>query len=190
MKKFFSFISKFSKRERIIFNFTVFLIFIVIVSKLIISPIVLKIRSLDKEIAEKNKAIEKSLLILSRKSEVEKESKKYNVYLEKFSIKEEKSREEKMLSFLKNVEVLAENCGIKISASRPIGSVKEAQFQKEILSLDCEAELKNLLVFFYKIESSEDLLKIERFRIVPSGKKSEFVKCSIEISEVMGIEEE
>ncbi|MFH0796386.1 MAG: hypothetical protein V2A65_04930 [Candidatus Omnitrophota bacterium] len=182
MKKILSFIAKLSKREKIFFYLTVSVLVISFISRVILIPIVSRIKSLDTEIEEKRKALRNSLQILARKDKIEEEGRKYRLYLEKIFPQKTTPEDETVLTFLKEVETMVKNSDINLLNIRPIGSEEAAPFRKETLSLECEAPLERILVLFSRIECSTQILRVEKFHLTPKGAKSPVARCSIEIS--------
>lgn len=175
-----SLISKFSKRERIVFSVTVFLIFSLIVNRLILSPALSRIETLDKETNEQEKNIQKSLLLLSRKDEIIAEYDKYTLYFEK-----SESISEEPISFLKSIETLAKNSSVELLDIK-LAPLQEGDLIKEyFISLNCEAPMEKVLDFIYNVESSEQLLNVERILITPKEEQTDIAKCSVYISKVL-----
>ena len=187
MKKILAFIAKLSKREKIFLYLTVSVLVISFISRIILIPIVSRIKSLDTEIEEKRKALRNSLQILARKDKIEEEGRKYRLYLEKAFPQETVSEDETVLALLKEVEAMVKDSDINLLNIRPIGSEEIAPFRKETLSLECEAPLEKLFVLFSRIESSPQILKVEKFHLTPKGAKSPIARCSIEISMISAI---
>jgi hypothetical protein len=182
MKKILSFIAKLSKREKIFFYLTVAVVAASFIWRLILIPIISRIKSLDTEIAEKGKTLRNSLQILARKDKIEEEGKKYRLYLEKLFPEKPVSEDENVVAFLKEVEVMVKNSDINLLNIKPIGSEEVAPFQKETLSLECEAPLERIFALFSQIECSTQILRVEKFHLTPKGKESSVARCSIEIS--------
>ena len=180
IEKLLSFIAHLSKRERAILYSALFLISVFILVQLILIPVASKTKSLDQEINEQKKMIKNVLLVLARKEQIEEEEKIYKVYLEQLESKE------RTVVFLKNIENLVKESGVNLLDIRPIGSEKKAPFQKYLFTLNCEAPMKRILDFFHRVETSQQLLGIESFRITPKSEKGAYLaRCSIEISKTV-----
>ena len=106
-KKIVSAISRLSKRERLIFYVTVFVTGLVLLDRLILSPILAKIRELDETISIQEDAIEQSLLIVMQEKRIEGESKQYVPYLS-----QPESEKKAVTAFLKEVENTAKKSSV------------------------------------------------------------------------------
>lgn len=180
-----SLISKLSNRERIIFFITIFLIFSLIVNRLILNPALLRIETLDKDISEQKEIIRKSFLMLSRKEEIIAEYDKYIPYFEKVE-----SKSEEPISFLKSIENLAKNSSVELLDIKPTSS-REGDLTKEYsISLNCEAPMENIFDFLYSVENSDQLLNIEKIHITPKEEGTNIVRCSMDISKVLILAED
>jgi len=180
IEKLLSFIAHLSKRERGIFYSALFFVSIFILFQLIFIPIASKTKALEEKITEQKKAIKNTLLVLARKEQIEEEKKIYKVYLEQLESKK------KTVTFLKNIENLVKKSRVNLLDIKSIGSEKDGSFQKYLFVLNCEAPMEKILDFFHSVETSQQLLKIESFRITPKAEgKSSLVRCSIEISKTV-----
>jgi len=174
-----SFISKLSKREKIIFYITIFVIFSFVVAHFLLNPAISKIEALDKEIAAEEDNIKKSLLLLSREDEIMAEHDRYLPYFEK---SETESLEP--ISFLKSIENLAQSASVELLDIKP-NPVQEGELTKEyFVTLSCEAPMDRIFDFLYSIENSEHLLSVERLTVTPREEGTNIVKCNIYISKV------
>ncbi|MDD5454516.1 MAG: GspMb/PilO family protein [Candidatus Ratteibacteria bacterium] len=174
-----SFIAKLSKREKVIFYVTIFVVFSLVVTRFLFNPAVLRIEALDKETSEQEETIKKNLLLLSRENEIKKEYDKYSPYFEK---SETKSIEP--ISFLKSIENLAQNASVELLDIKP-SPLQEGELTKEyFVTLTCEAPMDSIFDFLYSIENSEQLLSVERMTVAPKEEVSDIVRCNIYISKV------
>lgn len=175
-----SLLSKLSKREKIVFYITVFFVFALIVSRLVLNPAISKIETLNKEISEQEENIKKSLLILSREGEIIAEHERYTSYFES-----EESKSEEPISFLKTIENLAQNSYVEIMDIKPASPQEGPLIKEHFISLSCEAAMEDLFNFLYSIEDSEQLLAIERIVVTPKEDEPDIVRCSMYISKVL-----
>jgi len=176
-----SFMSKLSKREKVIFYITVFVVFSLVVARFLLNPAVSRMEALDKETAKQEENIKKSLLLLSREEEIIAEYDRYSLYFEK---PETKSTEP--ISFLKNIENLAQNSSVELMDIKPSSLQEETSTKEYFVNLNCEAPMDRIFDFLYSIENSEQLLRVERMLIAPKeeGEGDNIVKCNIYISKV------
>lgn len=174
-----SFISKLSKREKIIFYITLFVIFSFVVTRFLLNPAISKIEALDKEIAKEEEDIKKSFLLLSRENEIIAEYDKYSPYFEK-----PETESVEPISLLKGIESLAQNASVELLDIRPSPAQEDALIKEYFISLNCEAPMDKIFSFLYGIESSEQLLSVERLTVTPREEGTDIVKCNIYISKV------
>lgn len=175
-----SLVSKLSKREKIIFYVTVFLVFSFVVNRLILHPAFSRIEALDMQIQKQDENIKKSLLILSREDEIMSEYDKYLSYFET-----EESKVEEPISFLKMVENLAKNSSVELLDIKPSSSQEEDLIKEYFVTLNCEAPMEEIFDFLYSVENSDQLLNVERMLITPKGDGTDIVKCNVYISKVL-----
>src|SRR3989338_6340109 len=98
LKSILSFVSKLSKRERLIFYVTIGIVGFVLLDRLIISPILTKISYLNETIRIQEESIEQSLLIVTQEKRIEKEASQYSSYLS-----QSQTGEKAITAFLKEV---------------------------------------------------------------------------------------
>ena len=119
LKKFYSFFSHLSKRERLVFYITLGFISLTMLDRLIISPVISKTASLDKEIQQEQTQIKRDLHILAQKDRIIRQSKKYASYAVK-----ELSSEEVITAALKEVGDLANGTSVYLIDIKPAGIEK------------------------------------------------------------------
>lgn len=180
MKNLSAFISRLSKRERLVFYGTAFVIAIVFLDRLVLGAILFKMKSLSQEIKVQEATIKKSLHILAQKDRIEKEANKYTAF-----VTPAQSEEEEMILLLKAIEELADKSSAYVIDIKPGGFTESGVFKKYLVKLNCEAQMEQLTEFFYKIESSDKLLQIEKYDIKPKTEGSSVVRCSMSISKAV-----
>ena len=177
IKKFYTFVSHLSKRERIIFYITVGILSLIILDRLIIYPVLSKMRSLDEGIGQEKTLIKRDLHILSQKERIIQEAEKYAAY----SI-QDLSTEEVTTLLLKEIGNLANKTSVYLIDIKPTGIKEEDVYRKYLVNLSCEAQMEQIISFMYSIEDSNSLLKIEKYNISPKSEDSSIARCSMVIS--------
>lgn len=172
----YAFLGRLSKRERAVFYTAAFFVSLVALDRLVISPVITKIKSLDSEIQEKESAIKKSLRILSQKERIEEEAARYASFLER-----RKSEEEEMTSLLKEVETLANKAAVYLIDMKPAG-LKDNRYA---VNVSCEGQMEQVVSFMYNIENSAKLLMIDKYQITPKSRESSVAKVSMAISKLI-----
>lgn len=172
--------AKLSKKERLILYVVIFIVSLVMLDRLIVSPVLSKMNSLDKEIKKKEAEIKKDLRIVARKDRILAENVKYSSFLDVFE-----SKEDQAASSLKEIEDYADKASVYLVDMKP-SSVKESGASKKyLINLNCEAQMEQLISFMYNIENSKELLTIERFQVSPKARGSSVAKCNMVISKTI-----
>jgi len=174
-----AFLSKLSKRERMIAYAVAIFVSVAAMDRLIVSPIFSKMKSLEAAISDEETNIKKSVRIMSQKDKIAAESVKYSSFLTSAL-----SEEEEMVSLLKEVERIANASSVYILDMKPATIQKMGAFKKYAMTLDCEAQMEQLVDFMYNIENSKKMLTIEKFQIGPKAKKSSIAKCGMTVYRV------
>ncbi len=174
---FYTFFSKLSKKEKNFFYAAALFVSLALFDFLIVSPVFSKIKSLDKEISDKNASIKKYSHILSQKDRILVERDKYNSFLTAI-----KSDDEEITSLLKEIETMADKNSVYLVDMKPVDSSGAGQQNKFLVSLNCESQMEQLVAFMYSIENSTRLLTIDKYEMSPKSKESSIVKCSMSIS--------
>ena len=115
--------------------------------------------------------------IISQKDRIENQTEKYAGFSS-----EAKSGEEEMLSVLRHIEELARKTGVNLIYVKPAEGKSEGSIKKYYMSLEGESESQPLVRFFYEIETSPMLLRIERYSLVPASAGSRVIKVAATIS--------
>jgi 23S rRNA A2030 N6-methylase RlmJ len=139
-------------------------------------------KSLDKEIREKELNIKKGLRILAQKDKVTSEIAKYASILSSL-----KSEQEDVTPILKEIEILANKTSVYLVDMKPAGLKSSGTSKKYLINLECEAQMEQLTEFMYNIENSNKLLSIEKYQISPKSKESSVATCSMTIAKMIAL---
>jgi Tfp pilus assembly protein PilO len=183
IKSVLSFVTRLSKRERTIFYVTVGVISLVLLDRMVLSPILAKINSLGETIQAKEEAIERSLLIVTQEKRIEGEKNLYSTYLSK-----PQAEEKTITAFLQDVETLAKKSSIYLTDIKPSGKGAEGEVVQYFVKLSFEAQMEQVFNFFYNVSSFENLIRIEDYQIRPKSEGSSIIVCSISISKTIILE--
>ncbi len=174
-----AFLSHLSKREKAILYGTVFVVSLVLLDRLIVSPIFSMIGSLGKEIHEKESNIKKNVRMLAEKDRIKAESAKYNTFLGTAG-----SEEEEATSILKEIETIASKDSVYLSDMKPGVTKNMGLSRKYTINLNCEAQMEDLAKFMFDIENSSKLLTIDKYEISPKSKDLSIASCSMAVSRI------
>lgn len=176
MKALLDFYAKLKKGERRILFVTAFFLAALFVDRVIILPLSLSLNGLSNSIKEQEVAIKKSMSVLAHKETITAESREFAQY----SL-EAKNPEEEMVALLKEVESVAERSGVNLIYVKP-GAVKDEKGIKKYYSnLEFDSPMEQAATFFHGVESSNKLLKIEKYQIVPKSKDSSIARCTVSV---------
>jgi Tfp pilus assembly protein PilO len=149
-----------SKRERIILYLTTGVILFSLVFNFLISPLLKRQGSLNKEINITRLRLKKYLRLLNQEDEIKN---KYNKFASGKNLTNE--TQDAAVSALSALETLARDSGIRIIDVRP-QSAKAVDLYKEIfIDLRTEGAIEGYLKFLYNVENSLTLLRIKRFQL-------------------------
>lgn len=173
----YNFLSRLSKREKLVLYCAVFFISLTFLDRLIISPIITKIQVLNKQIQDKEAAVRTSMRILAQKDKIASESTRYSPYISSL-----KSEEEEVTAILKEIESLANKSSVYLIDLKPSGIKDMGSSKKYLIALNCEAQMEQLIDFFYNIENSDKLFSIDKYQIIPASKESSVARATLTIS--------
>ena len=176
-----SLFSRLSKREKMILYVTSFVISALVLDRFVVRPIVKTLHSLNQEARDLQTNIKKSVRLLAQKDRMMSEAKQYAAYST-----ESKSPEEETVALLKHVEELANHSSVNLLYAKPGGSQQAPeQIAKHYVNLELEGQMEQLINFFYEIENSKMLLRIEKYTLQPTAKGSSVVKCTATVSKAI-----
>lgn len=172
--------SSLSKREKIIFIISCVLICISISYRIILEPIVKKWFGLNNQIAAKQVKLKKDIKLLNRYESIKGEYQKYASL-----IKGPQSDEQQMAAVLSEIENLARKSNVYVSALKP-RTIKDADFyQRFIVELELDTSVADLMKFFYHLQGSPQLLKVESMEINAKSGQKDSIKAYLVISKIL-----
>jgi cell division protein FtsL len=170
------FFQRLSRREKIILYLSITVVLAVVVDQLVVRPIHQSVQSVDQKIHDMEAHIKRSIQLLSQKEQMMKEAEHYATYAVS-----SKSAEDEILVLLKQVQELASQASVNLLYSKPGGGeTKERNVHR--VSLECEGQMDQVINFFFAIENSKLLLRIEKYSLQPTAKGSSVVKCAATVS--------
>ena len=167
-----------SQREKLILYVSTAIVMIMFVDRLVVGPIYKSIHSLDQQIHDMETNIKESIHLLGQKDQMMKEAEYYATYSAP-----SKSEEEETLILLKQIQELANQASVNLLYSKPGGAAAETKERNVYrVSLECEGQMDQLINFFYAIENSKLLLRVEKYSLQPTAKGSSVIKCAATVS--------
>lgn len=172
-------LDKFSPKEKMGLIAALLFILAAFLDRAVISPIKSRVREIDKEISSSEKQLERYRLQISKKGALNEEYAKY-----KQKIKKAGTDEAETVRILEEIEAGASGLGVRLVNVKP-QPARQIELGKEYLvEVEAEAEMGALAGFFYKINSSEQLLRIEKLRLTPKDRVSSVLKAAILITKI------
>lgn len=172
--------ARLTKREKLILYCTVSIVSLMLLDRLIVSPLFHKMRSSDEQLVQKIAHIRKNLHILTQKDRILSERAKYYALMRSLE-----SDEEEVTSILKEIEKIANDSSVYLVDMKPGDAKNIGASKKYTINLSCEAQMEQLAAFMYNIESSNKLLTIEKYQISPKASESSVAVCSMSISKMV-----
>jgi len=174
------FLSRLSKRERRIAYISIAIIVCIFFDKVVFSPVMNKLGSLNGEILIQEKKLEKSMHILLQEDSITSEYKKFAQH-----IKQEQSDEETIATLLSSIEKMANNASVFLVDMKPTPVEKSEFYKKYTVKIEAETEISHLADFIYQLEESAQLLRVSEFRLSPKKKESPVLKIYMAVTEVL-----
>ena len=168
-----------SGRERLVLIGTVVAVLLAIVDRLVLAPILDKLRSFDAEIRTTEDQMYKDIRIAAQKERIEAEEKKFPL-----TVVSVRSEEEETAGLLQTIETLASGATVQITDLKPGGTQLEGPVKKYLVSISCEAEMPQLVQFFHSLESSDSLIQISSFSFTPKGRQSKVTRCELMLMKI------
>src|SRR6185436_14269064 len=104
--------------------------------------------------------------VLSYKNKILKEQEDFKIY----GTGEDKAEEEIIAGFLKTIENLVTESKVNLVKLNPGESKPRKGFVEYYANLECEGAWQDMVTFMHKIETTKELLKIDKVNI--AGKKT------------------
>jgi Tfp pilus assembly protein PilO len=156
-----------------------FFIVLLLLDRLVLGPILARIKALDEDVQQEISNIRDGLVIMGYKDKINKEYSALKTYL----TDAKKSDEEELASFLKDMENIAVSSGIHLVTINPSGNIENAKlYTKYEIKLECLGNMEKLMKFIYAISSLSKLIKIESIELLPPAKGGEDMKCTMLIT--------
>jgi Tfp pilus assembly protein PilO len=173
-------INKLSKREKLVLSVSILFVLLALFDRAILHPIIDKMKSFETEIKTTEYEMTKNVKILNQSARIEKEEKKYAVYL-----KAAGSEEEETAGLLRIVENLASTSNVYLVDLKPGGVEVSGNLKKFVINVSCEGKMQQVLSFMSAVESSEVLMHIAAFSINPKSKDSDVNHCEFLLNKIV-----
>ena len=155
-----------------IFSFTVVYTFI-------INPINNKIKQINQEIKIIQAQLAFDLINVSQKKDIAHEYEKYARYQ-----KDAGSDEEKMTIMLSALEDIGRDSGLTLLDIKPQQSDNITTFKKFSIAVEAAGTVEQLISFLYKLNTSDNLFRVEKLRLNVRDKNAQQIKASIMVTKI------
>ena len=152
----------------------------VLFDKLFLSPMDVKIRRVNREIAVKEKKLRVDLRNIRHKDFFERQYEKYKSFIEKGS----SSEEENTSDMLAEIEELARLAGVNLVDIKP-QTPKQIDFYKEYAAeVTVEGPMGQIMVFLYKLNNAKPPLRAVKVSLRLAQKGSSSVKATLLVTNI------
>ncbi|MFC1709583.1 hypothetical protein ACFL2J_05985 [Candidatus Omnitrophota bacterium] len=175
-----TFLAKLNVRQKVLFYGAIVFVVIALLDRIAIAPVLSITHQLEDQISLEEDKIKRNLSILAQKEILSGNIAQFDSYLG-----EAESEEKEITSFSKEIENLAKKASVYLIGIRPAGKKEEGVTKRYLLELDFEAKMVQLFEFFYAVENSNKLTKIELYHITPKSAGSSIATCNMRVSKVI-----
>lgn len=175
-----SILTKISKREKIILYFTAAAVIALLFDRVVLSQVMNKINTVNREIRVQEKKLQNALYTLSQEPLIANEHKEYTPEVrQKYSDEEEKSQ------LNSEIVSLAKKAGVFLTDIQTRSIEKKQLYSKYTVEIEVESKISFLADFIYQVEKSPHLLRVEKFYLTPREKKEEVLKAEMTITGIL-----
>jgi hypothetical protein len=175
------FISGLSANEKKLLAFASLVVVVFLFDRLLVAPSMSRLRDIDEAIAKEEKVVGQNTRFLAHRDRVVQEA----AVFKDFYAKGVRAEEEVIGDFLKKIESLATKSEIMLVKVFPDGQDVQKNYIKYFVTLDCSGKIENITNFMYAVNSSPELLKVEKMNLLGNVREAEKVQATITISKMI-----
>lgn len=168
------------KREKILAIITIVVTLAAIGYNFVIEPLVSRWKTLKDEIRENEVLFTKHRRILRNKDVITRLNAEYSRYLQKKLL----TPEEDSAIALSNIEKQASGANVRITNIKPLAVKKLENYNKFTYRVSAESGMGELTKFIYNLQSSEQLLKVERMVLRAKERDPKTIKAMLHITKI------
>lgn len=169
-----------TKREKMLGAVTIVAALMALTYNFIIEPLAKQWNTLEEEIRDKEVLLTKHNRILRDKDEIQKLHSEHT----RFFQKEKLTPDEESALALSAIEKLARGARTYIINIKPLTTKSYENYDKFTFRVTTESRISELTKFIYDLQSSEQLLKIERMAIRAKERKPGIIKAILHITKI------
>ena len=166
-----------SSRERKILFLTAGVVLLGLLYHFLIEPFFTKWQDVSKEIQTAEVRLQKTRLLLRKRSEIEKRFQRYAGALEKVE-----GSGGGITAVLQEVEALAQKSRLKVLGMRPLPKRQKEFFQEQGLEVNAQGTAPQFARFIYDLLGSPNALKIEKLELSSTSGKTPLLKAFIVVT--------
>jgi len=171
---------KLSNKEKI--GLSIALVFVAVASldRLLIDPIRGKFQRINQAIKISEKQLGHDLRNVRQRDQIAGQFEKYVQYVQRSG-----SDEEEVAKILGEIEALARQSNVHLADMKP-QTPKEIDFYKEyFIEIEAEGEIASLTKFLHQLNTSSQLLRVEKLRLNSRKKGDKTLKASMLITKIL-----
>lgn len=169
-----------TKREKLLAISTISVALIAIVYNFVIEPIINQWNTLDKKIRDKEIILKRHSRILRDKDDIERLRAEYAKYFEANKL----TPEEESALALSCIEKMARQTNVRITNIKPLLSKSFENYNRFTFRVATESKLTELTKFIYDLQSSDQLLKVERMVLRAKENEPAVIKAILNITKI------
>jgi len=171
---------KLSQKEKIGLSLAFTFILVASLDRLIISPIRGQLRRINQAVKIGEKQLKHDLRNVHQKDQIAAEFEKYAEYVQRSG-----SDEEEAAKILGEIESLARKSKVYLVDMKS-QTPKEVEFFKEYaIEIEAEGEIASLTTFLHQLNTSTQLLRVEKLRLNSQKKGDKTLKASMLITKIL-----
>ena len=175
--------TRLTSRDRVAWAVAGFLVLLLMVVIIVMGPIRREFSRLDENAANQERELTSNLRLLSKGSEesVKRDYSRYGNY-----IKKTRSTAEENAAMLAEIEDLASRNKISLAATKPHDVHPDKDFEEYAVDVEIEADVLKIMGFLYALESSPQLLRVDRLVLdSKAAKEPGVLKGSLTVTKVV-----
>ena len=170
-----TFIAKLSEKEKKIFYATILFVSLAVFDRLFFGPVLEKISQIDEQITQEKNNIARDLRFLSYKGRIKNELGAFDKYFTRVTLDDNVINAE----FLSTVERIATESKVSLVKSTPAEAKKKTEYAEYYANIDCRGSLENIIAFIHALNSSDELLKVVQYNLIPKRGATDEVNVSM-----------
>ncbi len=167
-------------REKILGGAAISVIAAALFYNIVIEPLAGLWKDLDGDIRDKEILLAKHSRILRERENIGRLNGEYSKYFEESVL----TPEEESALALGSIEKLARGASVHITNIKPMGIRKEQNHNKFTFKVTSESRMDELTKFIYELQSSNQLLKVERMVLRAKEREADVIKAILHITKI------